>query len=128
MIGNRTMFDHEDWTSTANSQSLSLTFNEHANVIVCKGNHTGKIVYLPPGDTKNAYGECYIVNDSGQSITVSHDTAATGNVQNVITNTDYTLDNNEVAFCKYVPFLWNYGKKVNGISRGQWIVYIGGVT
>lgn len=129
MIGNRTMFDHEHYTFPANDATLTLSFNGNANVITLSGNKTGTQIFLPPGDTKNAYGEVYLVNRSGQSTKIMEDQAATGNVVNTLSGGDVTLADNKTAFCKYVPYLYNYGKRIsgdtNGFKRGVWIVTVG---
>lgn len=129
MIGNRELTDHETWTSTANSQTRYVQWH-HANQLILKGSHTGKRVYLPPGNASNNYGRLLIVNDSGQSVTIDDQMSATDTTKNVLQGHDFTVANNEAVVCEYIPYLKNYGpnhkpKKVNDNERGMWVVHQG---
>lgn len=126
-IGNRTMTSLHNRDSGATVTSVTLTWGDDK---VQNFNGTGaKSLYLPLGDTKNAYGEIYIYNSqSSGSLTIEKDHAATEGIRNVIGNADKTVAAGKAAYCQYVPYRREYDESRNrpdGQKRGQWMVIVG---
>lgn len=111
--------------SGASTDAVTLEWGDD-NVQMFEG--TGaKTVYLPAGNVANSYGEVWISNSQASgSITISHDTASTGNIQNQHGAQDHTLALGETGHYFYVPYLRNAAKplhdeKIDGQARGMWV-------